>query len=204
MLSSAPRDSAAGAIRTPRESMSFWDCEIDRQFGLPVTSPLFNTVGPRQVGMYGMVLPRFALAALANQPLEVYGDGSQTCCFCHVLDVVDALVALMATPKSIGEVFNLGSDQEISIGDLALCVIAATGSSSSIRHIPYAASVRPEFRRSAATSSKARKLRGVIDFKVRHTLDQIIADVAGFLHDKSAIGAITRARIRNRMLMGRK
>ena len=78
-----------------------------KQFGLPVTLVrLFNTVGPRQVGMYGMVLPRFIAAALANQPLEVYGDGNQTRCFCHVSDVVDALIKLMNTPKAVGEVFS--------------------------------------------------------------------------------------------------
>src|SRR6266576_4389178 len=91
-----------------------------KQFALPVTLVrLFNTVGPRQVGMYGMVLPRFVSAALTNQPLTVYGDGNQTRCFCHVADVVDALIRLMATAAAVGQVFNLGSDQEISMNDLA-------------------------------------------------------------------------------------
>src|SRR5215212_7692774 len=86
-----------------------------RQYGLPaVLVRLFNTVGPRQVGMYGMVLPRFVEAAKAGRPLQVYGDGNQTRCFCHVEDVVDAMAKLMATPTAIGGVFNLGSDQEVS------------------------------------------------------------------------------------------
>ena len=109
-----------------------------RQYGLPVIlARLFNTVGPRQVGNYGMVLPRFVAAALAGQPLQVYGDGCQTRCFCHVLDVVDALMALMQTPAAAGQVFNLGSDQEISINDLAARVVQLTGSPSGIEHISY-------------------------------------------------------------------
>src|SRR6266550_2308877 len=102
-----------------------------RQYGLPlVVVRLFNTVGPRQVGMYGMVLPRFVTAALSGAPLQIYGDGRQTRCFCHVSDVVDALVKLTATPAATGNVFNLGSDQETSINDLARRVIDLSGSSS--------------------------------------------------------------------------
>lgn len=108
------------------------------QYGLPtVIVRLFNTVGPRQVGMYGMVLPRFVEAALAGQPVQVYGDGNQTRCFCHVSDVVDALVQLMGNPQAVGKVFNLGGDHEISMNDLAKRVIELTGSSSQIVHIPY-------------------------------------------------------------------
>ena len=98
---------------------------------------LFNTVGPRQVGMYGMVLPRFVERALANQPLQVYGDGSQTRCFCHVSDVVDALVRLMSTPEATGQVFNVGGDEEVSINALAERVIRLTDSSSVLEHISY-------------------------------------------------------------------
>src|SRR5688572_15687986 len=109
-----------------------------KQFGLPVTLVrLFNTVGPRQIGMYGMVLPRFIAAARANQPIEVYGDGNQTRCFCHVSDVVDALIKVMNTPKAVGEVFNLGGEEEISMNDLARRVIALANSKSEIKHIPY-------------------------------------------------------------------
>src|SRR3954454_13626446 len=90
-----------------------------RQYGLPVVIVrLFNTVGPRQVGMYGMVLPRFVEAAKAGKPLQVYGDGEQTRCFCHVSDVVGALVKLMNTPAAVGGVFNLDSDEEITTNDL--------------------------------------------------------------------------------------
>src|ERR1700722_11616630 len=129
-------DVVVGATRFSRWCYSyakgvdeFLGLAYHKQFGLPVTIVrLFNTVGPRQVGMYGMVLPRFVAAAKSNQPLEVYGAGRQTRCFCHLLDVIDALAALIANPRSIGQVFNLGSDEEISINDLAKRVIGATGS----------------------------------------------------------------------------
>src|SRR5580704_8110114 len=109
-----------------------------KQDGLPVTIVrLFNTVGPRQVGMYGMVLPRFVSAALKNAPLQVYGDGRQTRCFCHVSDVVSACSSLMDKPQAIGQVFNLGSDEEISIADLAQRVITACKSTSPIEYLSY-------------------------------------------------------------------
>src|SRR5690349_12339348 len=96
-----------------------------KQYKLPVIIVrLFNTVGPRQVGRYGMVLPRFVTAALANQPLQVNGDGTQTRSFCHVSDVVEALVKLTETPAAVGRIFNLGGAEEISINDLAKKVIA--------------------------------------------------------------------------------
>ncbi|HZK80008.1 MAG TPA: NAD-dependent epimerase/dehydratase family protein, partial [Humisphaera sp.] len=107
-----------------------------KQYGLPVRIVrLFNTVGPRQVGMYGMVLPRFVTAALKGEPLNVYGDGKQTRCFCHVADVVDAIVRLFNSPAAVGQVFNLGSDEEISMNDLAERVIQLANSKSVIKHI---------------------------------------------------------------------
>jgi UDP-glucose 4-epimerase len=98
---------------------------------------LFNTVGPRQSGAYGMVVPRFVRQALAGEPLTVFGDGSQTRCFCHVVDVSDALVRLLDEPAAIGQVVNVGSQEEISILDLARRVIARVGSTSPIETIPY-------------------------------------------------------------------
>jgi UDP-glucose 4-epimerase len=150
-----------------------------KQFKLPVTIVrLFNTVGPRQVGMYGMVLPRFVAAAKANQPLDVYGDGKQTRCFCHVLDVIEALTALMANPKSAGQVFNLGSDQEISIEELAKKVIAITGSKSTIRHISYQQAYGQNFDDLSRRVPKLDKLRSVIAFAPRYDLEQIVRAVA--------------------------
>jgi UDP-glucose 4-epimerase len=98
---------------------------------------LFNTVGPRQSGQYGMVIPRFVRAALANEPLEIHGDGKQTRCFCHVQDTIRALVTLMSRPESAGEIFNVGSQHRVSILELADRVREATESSSELVHVPY-------------------------------------------------------------------
>ena len=149
-----------------------------KQYALPVTAVrLFNTVGPRQVGMYGMVLPRFVEAALAGKPLKVYGDGTQTRCFCHVLDVVDALVRLVDHAQAVGEVFNLGSDTEVSINDLARRVITETNSSSIIEHLSYEEAYGQKFDDLPRRVPRLDKLRSVIDFRPRFNLDQIIAAV---------------------------
>lgn len=109
-----------------------------KERGLPVTIVrLFNTVGPRQTGRYGMVLPRFVAAARAGRPLQVYGDGRQTRCFCHVADTVEALSRLRSCPKAIGEVVNVGNDVPVSIGELASQVIARLTSTSSVELLPY-------------------------------------------------------------------
>ncbi|HUB27901.1 MAG TPA: GDP-mannose 4,6-dehydratase [Tepidisphaeraceae bacterium] len=178
-------DVVVGATRFSRWCYSyakgvdeFLGLAYHKQFGLPVTiTRLFNTVGPRQVGMYGMVLPRFVGAARSNRPLEVYGDGSQTRCFCHVLDVVEAIVNLMATPRSNGQVFNLGSDAEISILDLARRVIALTGSRSEIRHVPYERAYGQNFDDLPRRVPKLDKIRSVIDFAPRYDLDGMIRSV---------------------------
>ena len=138
---------------------------------------LFNTVGPRQVGMYGMVLPRFASAALKGEPIEVYGDGSQTRCFCHVSDVTDALVKLIETPSAVGNVFNLGSDEEVSINDLARKVIQVSGSASAIKHVPYEQAYGQKFDDLPRRVPKLDKIRGAIGFKPRHSLEEIIKSV---------------------------
>jgi UDP-glucose 4-epimerase len=149
-----------------------------KQYGLPVVlARLFNTVGPRQIGMYGMVLPRFAQAALANQPLVVYGDGKQTRCFCHVADVVDALIALLATPAAAGQVFNVGGDEEISMNDLARRVIALADSSSTIEHISYEQAYGQKFDDMMRRVPKLDKIKAAIGFVRRFTLDQIVRSV---------------------------
>ena len=102
-----------------------------------VIARLFNTVGPRQSGQYGMVIPRFVQAALAGRPLEVHGDGTQTRCFCHVADTVRGLKGLLEEESAAGELFNVGSQERIAIGELAERVRAKTGSSSEIRFVPY-------------------------------------------------------------------
>ncbi|HYE18284.1 MAG TPA: NAD-dependent epimerase/dehydratase family protein [Tepidisphaeraceae bacterium] len=148
------------------------------QYGLPVTIVrLFNTVGPRQVGQYGMVLPRFVEAALAGRPLQVYGDGKQTRCFCHVADVVGALVALMATRGAVGGVYNVGSDEEVSINELARRVIALTGSRSAVEHLTYAQAYGQPFDDMQRRVPDLTRIRGAVGFEPKRPLDEIIRSV---------------------------
>jgi UDP-glucose 4-epimerase len=153
--------------------------------GLPaVTFRLFNTVGPRQTGRYGMVVPRFVDQALSGQALTVYGDGEQTRCFCHVDDIVPAIAALARNPEARGKAVNLGGSEETTIRNLAERVITVTGSSSEIVHVPYDEVYRPGFeevRRRVPDTSLARQLVG---FAPRLDLDAIIASVAD-AHERS-------------------
>jgi UDP-glucose 4-epimerase len=156
----------------------FLGLAYQKQFGLPVTIVrLFNTVGPRQIGMYGMVLPRFVTAALANKPLQVYGDGNQTRCFCHVSDVAGALIDITAENRHAGKVFNLGSDEEISIDALAKRVIKLSDSSSSVEYIPYEKAYGQAFDDLSRRVPKLDRVRSAIAFKPRFDLDQIIKSV---------------------------
>ncbi len=153
-----------------------------KQDGLPVVIVrLFNTVGPRQVGMYGMVLPRFVAAALKNEPLKVYGDGKQTRCFCHVSDVIDALAKLMDKPDAVGQVFNIGSDNEIAISELARRVIAVCKSSSSVEYISYERAYGQVFDDTQRRVPNLDRIRSMIGFKPRYDLDQMIQSVKEFL-----------------------
>jgi UDP-glucose 4-epimerase len=148
---------------------------------------LFNTVGPRQRGEYGMVIPRFVRAALANEPLEVHGDGTQTRCFCHVQDTVRALTSLMSAPVS-GEIFNVGSPERITIGDLAQRVIALTGSSSDVTFLPYdqvyGQGIEDMLHRQPATE----KVHSAIGWSPEHDLEKILADVVE--HERAAPAAV--------------
>lgn len=158
-----------------------------QEFGLPtVVVRLFNTVGPRQIGMYGMVLPRFVEAAMNNQPLKVYGDGQQTRCFCHVSDVAQTLIKLMHEPRAVGGVFNLGSDQEISIEALAQKVIHLAHSKSAIQHISYQEAYGRSFDDLPRRVPSLKNLRSVVDFHPRFNLEQIIQSV---IQDQMAIGS---------------
>lgn len=146
-----------------------------------VVTRLFNTVGPRQTGQYGMVVPRFVQAALRNEPIEVHGDGTQSRCFGHVADVVEGLVAMIETPACFGTVLNLGNSEEVSINDLAKRAIALTGSSSEIKYIPYDQVYGEGFedmRRRVPSLEKARQLIG---YQPTRTLEDIINDVANEL-----------------------
>ncbi len=149
-----------------------------KQYGLPARIVrLFNTVGPRQVGMYGMVLPRFVEAALKHEPLRVYGDGNQTRCFCHVADVTDAIARLCDAPDAVGQVFNLGSDEEVSINELARRVVALCNSRSTIEHITYEQAYGQSFDDMSRRVPKLDKIRSVIPFSPKYQLDEIIKSV---------------------------
>lgn len=150
-----------------------------RQEGLPaVIVRFFNTVGPRQIGEFGMVLPRFIDAALEGRPLEVYGDGTQTRCFCDVRDSVTALPALLADPRCHGRIFNLGSDEPISIRDLGAKVIRTLNSASAIRTIPYSEAYDPGFEDLLQRRPDLGRVRDAIGFRPRITLEQTIRDIA--------------------------
>ena len=135
---------------------------------------LFNTVGSRQTGRYGMVLPRFIAAARRGEPLRVFGDGQQSRCFCYVLDTVEALVRLQNSPAARGEVFNIGGTEEISILDLAKRVIETLGSKSSIEFVPYAEAYAPGFDDMRRRKPVVEKLKRVTSFCPQTSLREII------------------------------
>jgi UDP-glucose 4-epimerase len=138
---------------------------------------LFNTVGPRQTGRYGMVIPRFVSQGLAGEPLTVYGDGTQTRCFAHVLDVVGVLVRLIGNPEAVGQVFNVGNNEEISILALAERIRGLTGHKSSIRKIPYSEAYTAGFEDMVRRVPDLTKIHRLIGYKPSRNLDQILADI---------------------------
>jgi UDP-glucose 4-epimerase len=146
-----------------------------REKKLPVTiARLFNTVGPRQTGRYGMVLPRFIVAAKKNEPLKVFGDGKQTRCFCLVNDVVEALVRLQDCRKARGEIFNIGGTEEVSMFELARLVVKTLGSKSRIGLIPYARAYAPGFDDMRRRKPRVEKLERFVKFKPQTPLREII------------------------------
>ncbi len=149
-----------------------------RQKGLrSVIVRLFNTVGPRQTGHYGMVIPRFVNQALRDEPLTVYGDGTQQRCFCYVGDIVDALVKLIETEEAYGQVFNLGGSEEVSIMTLAQRVIARAGSSSTIRVIPYDEAYEAGFEDMERRVPNTDRAAATVGFRQTLDLDGIIDSV---------------------------
>lgn len=141
---------------------------------------LFNTVGPRQTGRYGMVIPRFVQQALRDEPITVYGDGTQTRCFINVADVVRTLPRLMAEPRAVGEVFNLGSEEEISILALAELVIRLTGARSEIRLIPYDQAYEEGFEDMQRRRPSTAKAAACVGFARTRSLEQTINEVIEF------------------------
>jgi UDP-glucose 4-epimerase len=140
----------------------------------------FNTVGPRQVGHYGMVVPRFVSSALKNEPIEVYGSGEQIRCFCHVDDAVRALLLVMESEQAVGQVFNVGNNQQISIMDLAKKVIELTNSKSEIIKVPYAQAYPEGFEDMQRRVPDISKINMVLGWSPQIGLDQIVKDIAAF------------------------
>lgn len=157
-------------------ALAYW-----KEKGLPVVIVrLFNTVGPRQTGRYGMVLPNFVRAALAGEPLIVFGDGTQSRCFCHVTDTVRALAQLIEHPQAVGEIFNVGSEEEISIDGLARLVKSMTRSASPIQYISYDEAYEAGFEDMQRRVPDTRKLKKLLVFHTTHDTRQIVQSVIDY------------------------
>lgn len=146
--------------------------------GMPVVVVrLFNTCGPRQRGRYGMVIPSFVDQALKGESITVYGDGTQSRCFCHVADVVDAVMALLTCDEAQGEIFNLGSNEEVSIIQLARRIREITGSQAEIQLVPYAEAYEPGFEDMHRRIPDLRKIQEFVGYEPKRKLDHIIQSV---------------------------
>jgi len=157
-------------------ALAYW-----KERDLPVVIVrLFNTVGPRQTGRYGMVLPNFVRAALAGEPLTVFGDGKQSRCFCHVNDTVGALAKLIEHPQAVGEIFNVGSEEEISIGKLARLVKLMTRSASPIQYIPYDQAYEAGFEDMQRRVPDTSKLKNLVGFRITHDTRQVVQSVIDY------------------------
>jgi UDP-glucose 4-epimerase len=156
--------------------------ELYKHKSFPVSiARFFNTVGPRQSGSYGMVLPRFVKAAISNQPITVYGDGTQSRTFCSVTDVDYALVLLMDSKESIGQAFNIGSTNEISIIELAQKVIKLTGSSSEIVYKKYSEVFGDNFEEPQRRVPDISKIKKAVGWQPKQSLDEVILEITNYL-----------------------
>jgi UDP-glucose 4-epimerase len=151
-----------------------------------VIARLFNTVGPRQSGQYGMVIPRFVASALTGAPIEIHGDGTQTRCFCHVSDTIRALSGLMDAGDTSGEIYNIGSTSRIRIVDLAERVLAVTGGSSPIEYLPYEQVYGLGIEDMLHRIPSIEKIGSAIGWQPSHDLDRILADVVAHVRERSA------------------
>jgi UDP-glucose 4-epimerase len=160
------------------EAMAF---ALHQEKNLAVTTVrLFNTVGPRQTGRYGMVVPRFVHAAIKNEPITIYGDGTQSRVFCHVADAVNAIAKIAVTDSTIGDVFNVGGTGEVTIKQLAEQVLAITGSKSSITYTSYSDAYPTGFEDIQRRVPDISKIKTAIGWSPTKNLNQIISDIAGF------------------------
>ncbi len=150
-----------------------------------IVARLFNTVGPRQTGQYGMVLPRFVMQALRGEPITVYGDGKQVRCFAYVTDVIDALISLTENSNAVGQIFNVGNDLPVTIHELAQKVKQAAHSDSEIRFIPYDIAYEEGFEDMAIRMPDLVKIKTLIGYEPRVQVDEMIQKVVDyFLHEK--------------------
>ena len=152
-----------------------------------VVARFFNTVGPRQTGTYGMVIPNFVQNALSNNTITVHGDGEQTRCFTYVTDTVDAIVKLIEKPSAEGKVFNIGSNDEISMNDLAKKVKRLAGSKSDIIHIPYEEVYGKGFEDMRRRTPDLKKIKEAIKYKTRYSIDDILINVIKYFENESQI-----------------
>lgn len=180
-----PTTHSRWSYATSKAVDEFLGLAYHHQFGLPVIiMRFFNTVGPRQTGQYGMVVPRFVRCALLNQPLEVYGDGAQSRCFADVLDVINAVEKLSEHPAAVGQVFNIGSTQEITILELAHRIIQLTNSKSEIKLVPYEEAYAPGFEDMRRRVPCIDKIHQLIGYQPRCSLDETLMRVINYEREK--------------------
>jgi UDP-glucose 4-epimerase len=163
-------------------ALAYW-----REKKLPtIVVRLFNTVGPRQTGRYGMVIPSFVKQALAGRPITVHGDGRQSRCFAHVADVVGALVKLVDHPEAVGQVYNIGSSEEVTIGALAEMVRTLTGSSSEIVNVPYEEAYEEGFEDMPRRVPDTSKVAALVGFRPEQSLEAILRSVIAYHRDSAS------------------
>jgi UDP-glucose 4-epimerase len=176
-----PTSHSRWAYATSKAIDEFLGLAYHRQYGLPVViMRFFNTIGPRQTGQYGMVVPRFVRQALRGEALQVYGDGKQSRCFTDVSDIVDAVYCLAFHPEANGQVFNIGSSEEISIHDLASRIIKLTSSTSTIEFLPYEKAYAPGFEDMARRVPSIEKISRMIGYQPKCSLDDALRRVIEF------------------------
>jgi UDP-glucose 4-epimerase len=164
-------------------ALAYW-----RERKLPtIIVRLFNTIGPRQTGRYGMVIPTFVEQALSGRPITVYGDGAQSRCFAYVGDVVDALIKLMDHADAVGQVFNIGSNEEVTIAELARRVKALTESQSEIVHVPYETAYEPGFEDMPRRVPDISKVSALVGYQPTRKLDEIIKTIIASYVDEHAV-----------------
>jgi UDP-glucose 4-epimerase len=184
-----PTNKSRWSYAASKELDEFLALAYHRSADLPVVIfRLFNTVGPRQRGHYGMVLPRFVEWALKNEPIQVYGDGDQSRCFCNVHDVVRAIAALSVAPAAVGEVINIGSNEEVSIYQLAERVRERSGSTSEINLIPYDKAYEPGFEDMRRRIPDITKINRMIGWKPKLTLDETIDQIVDSMREQAVVG----------------